>query len=117
MCTENKFKISMMSRMKMLRTAHKTGEVLRSFCATLEYSPTILAHKNSPDNVTYELAQLVKPQSGKAGSKKAVFVIIDRGMDIRAVLMHDLCLQARCGIYLQKGNLVVQQDFTLGIRH
>ena len=69
--------------------------MLRSFCATLEYSPTILAHKNSPDNVTYELAQLVKPQSGKAGSKKAVFVIIDRGMDIRAVLMHDLCLQER----------------------
>ena len=68
--------------------------MLRSFCATLGYNPTILAHKNSPDNVTYELAQLVKAQSGK-GSKKAVFVIIDRGMDIRAVLMHDLCLQVQ----------------------
>ena len=72
--------------------------MLRSFCATLGYNPTILAHKNSPDNVTYELAQLVKAQSDK-GSKKAVFVIIDRGMDIRAVLMHDLCLQVE-NLYL-----------------
>ena len=67
---------------------------MSSFCATLGYSPTMLAHKNSPDNVTYELAQLIKVQTGKA-SKKATFVIIDRGMDIRAVLMHDLCLQVR----------------------
>ena len=79
--------------------------MLRSFCSPLGYNPTILAHKNSPDNVTYELAQLVKPQSGK-GSKKAVFVIIDRGMDIRAVLMHDLCLQVYTGFCTGNGSIL-----------
>jgi hypothetical protein len=83
-----------------------SGEFLASFCTLLGHYPTLMAHRNSPDNVTYELAQHVKihlDRAEKSGGgrtphldprpSKAVLVILDRGMDLRTVLMHDLSLQ------------------------
>ncbi len=94
-------------RMKLIDSA---GEFLAAFCAVLRLNPSVMAHRNSPDNVTYELAQKVKTHLDKksqdegSGGKpsKSVLVILDRGMDIRTVFMHDICLQVIAIVLLEE---------------
>ena len=86
------------------------GEFLASLWTQLDRYPTILARRNSPDNVTFELTQKVQNHlekqqqqgspssfSGMMEQSKSLLIILDRGMDLSTVWLHDLAFQVFFG--------------------
>lgn len=96
--------------MKRTESASETyifssGEFLASLWTQLDRYPTILARRNSPDNITFELTQKVvnhleKQQHingscsfGGITQSKSLLIILDRGMDLSTLWLHDLAFQ------------------------
>ena len=60
--------------------------------------PSILARRNSHDNLAFELTQRLQARMerrcfARQTADHSVLVVLDRGMDLETVLRHDLALQ------------------------
>ena len=73
------------------------GQQLSNLWSVLEKFPSIIVQKNSPES--WELAQKLQNEieisTVAASDTKSIMLIMDRGMDLVAPLVHDITFQVR----------------------